>query len=66
MLASSGEILSFLVEITVNIFGINEGEDYLLNKILDETEMNVGGKWTAYPAAELFMVTPTPSNSNQK
>ncbi|VAI69937.1 unnamed protein product [Triticum turgidum subsp. durum] len=45
---NKGELLSFLVEITADIFSIkdDQGEGYLVDKVLDKTGMKGTGKWT--------------------
>ena len=42
---NKGEILSFLVEITADIFSIkdDQGEGYLVDKVLDKTRMKGTG-----------------------
>ena len=54
-------ILSFLVEVTANIFGIKDeqGEGYLVDKVLDRIGMKGTEKWTVQQAAELSMAAPT-------
>jgi 6-phosphogluconate dehydrogenase len=58
---NKGELLSFLVEITADIFGIkdDQGEGYLVDKVLDKTGMKGTGKWTVQQAAELSVAAPT-------
>ena len=38
---NKGELLSFLIELTADIFGIKDeqGEGYLVDKVLDKTRM---------------------------
>ncbi|KAK1279742.1 6-phosphogluconate dehydrogenase, decarboxylating 3 [Acorus gramineus] len=58
---NKGELLSFLIEITADIFGIKDdkGEGYLVDKVLDKTVMKGTGKWTVQQAADLSVVAPT-------
>ncbi|KAK8491310.1 hypothetical protein V6N13_127910 [Hibiscus sabdariffa] len=58
---NKGELLSFLIEITADIFGIKDdrGEGYLVDKVLDKTGMKGTGKWTVQQAAELSVAAPT-------
>ena len=60
-----GELLSFLIEITADIFGIKDdkGEGYLVDKVLDKTGMKGTGKWTIQQAAELSVAAPTIESS---
>ncbi|NP_001406532.1 phosphogluconate dehydrogenase (NADP(+)-dependent, decarboxylating) 1 [Spinacia oleracea] len=60
-----GELLSFLIEITADIFGIKDdkGEGYLVDKVLDKTGMKGTGKWTVQQAAELSVAAPTIASS---
>lgn len=56
-----GELLSFLIEITADIFGVKDdkGEGHLVDKVLDKTGMKGTGKWTVQQAAELSVAAPT-------
>ncbi|XP_073315983.1 6-phosphogluconate dehydrogenase, decarboxylating 3, chloroplastic-like [Primulina huaijiensis] len=57
-----GELESFLVEITADIFKVEDeetGVGYLVDKILDKTGMKGTGKWTVQQAAELSIAAPT-------
>ncbi|XP_073306509.1 6-phosphogluconate dehydrogenase, decarboxylating 3, chloroplastic-like [Primulina huaijiensis] len=57
-----GELESFLVEITADIFKVEDedtGGGYLVDKILDKTGMKGTGKWTVQQAAELSIAAPT-------
>lgn len=56
-----GELESFLVEITADIFKVKDegGDGYLVDKILDKTGMKGTGKWTVQQAAELSVAAPT-------
>lgn len=58
---NKGELLSFLIEITADIFGIKDdkGEGHLVDKVLDKTGMKGTGKWTVQQAAELSIAAPT-------
>ncbi|CAA7407746.1 unnamed protein product [Spirodela intermedia] len=58
---NKGELLSFLVEITADIFGIKDdkGDGYLVDKVLDKTGMKGTGKWTVQQAADLSVAAPT-------
>uniref|UniRef100_A0A0E0MFH9 6-phosphogluconate dehydrogenase, decarboxylating n=1 Tax=Oryza punctata TaxID=4537 RepID=A0A0E0MFH9_ORYPU len=59
-----GELESFLVEITADIFTVSDpldgsGGSGLVDKILDKTGMKGTGKWTVQQAAELAIAAPT-------
>ncbi|XP_054819536.1 6-phosphogluconate dehydrogenase, decarboxylating 3, chloroplastic [Prosopis cineraria] len=56
-----GELESFLVEITADIFKVKDesGDGDLVDKILDKTGMKGTGKWTVQQAAELSVAAPT-------
>eukprot|EP01018_Ginkgo_biloba_P020020 Gb_02926 [translate_table: standard] len=56
-----GELESFLVEITADIFRVKDdyGDGELVDKILDKTGMKGTGKWTVQQAAELSVAAPT-------
>ncbi|ONK77778.1 uncharacterized protein A4U43_C02F10430 [Asparagus officinalis] len=58
---NSGELESFLIEITADIFKVRDehGEGELVDKILDKTGMKGTGKWTVQQAAELSIAAPT-------
>ncbi|TYH23226.1 hypothetical protein ES288_A04G192400v1 [Gossypium darwinii] len=58
---NNGELLSFFIEITADIFGIKDdkGEGYLVDKVLDKTGTKGTGKWTVQQAAELSVAAPT-------
>ncbi|KAL6557337.1 6-phosphogluconate dehydrogenase, decarboxylating 2 [Orobanche minor] len=62
---NKGELLSFLIEITADIFGIKDdkGDGYLVDKVLDKTGMKGTGKWTVQQAAELSIAAPTIESS---
>ncbi|KAG2561959.1 6-phosphogluconate dehydrogenase, decarboxylating 2, chloroplastic [Panicum virgatum] len=60
---NKGELESFLVEITADIFTVADPLDgsggALVDKILDKTGMKGTGKWTVQQAAELAVAAPT-------
>lgn len=60
---NKGELESFLIEITAKIFAkkddLGNGEDYILDKILDQTGMKGTGRWTVQEAAERSIAAPT-------
>ena len=58
---NKGELLSFLIEITADIFGVKDdkADGYLVDKVLDKTGMKGTGKWTVQQAAELSVAAPT-------
>ncbi|KAG6396156.1 hypothetical protein SASPL_142298 [Salvia splendens] len=58
---NKGELQSFLIEITADIFGIKDdkADGYLVDKVLDKTGMKGTGKWTVQQAAELSIAAPT-------
>jgi 6-phosphogluconate dehydrogenase len=62
---NKGELESFLVEITADIFGIKDdkGDGHLVDKVLDKTGMKGTGKWTVQQAAELSVPAPTIESS---
>ncbi|CAA3011726.1 6-phosphogluconate dehydrogenase, decarboxylating 3 [Olea europaea subsp. europaea] len=62
---NQGELLSFLIEITADIFRIKDdkGNGYLVDKVLDKTGMKGTGKWTVQQAAELSIAAPTIASS---
>ncbi|KAL0446960.1 UNVERIFIED_CONTAM: 6-phosphogluconate dehydrogenase, decarboxylating 2 [Sesamum latifolium] len=62
---NKGELLSFLIEITADIFGIKDdkGSGYLVDIVLDKTGMKGTGKWTVQQAAELSIAAPTIASS---
>eukprot|EP01041_Mallomonas_annulata_P008869 gene8869-18367_t len=58
---NSGELESFLIEITAVIMGKKDDiteEGYLLDKILDKTGMKGTGRWTVQEAAERNTASP--------
>lgn len=58
---NAGELESFLVEITADIFKVKDfnSDGELVDKILDKTGMKGTGKWTVQQAAELSVAAPT-------
>ncbi|XP_051141112.1 6-phosphogluconate dehydrogenase, decarboxylating 2-like [Andrographis paniculata] len=62
---NNGELQSFLIEITSHIFGVKDenGDGYLVDKVLDKTGMKGTGKWTVQQAAELSVAAPTIESS---
>ncbi|KAL6191955.1 hypothetical protein ACLB2K_038344 [Fragaria x ananassa] len=56
-----GELESFLVEITADIFKVKDdlADGFLVDKLLDKTGMKGTGKWTVQQAAELSVAAPT-------
>ncbi|KAL7171365.1 hypothetical protein ACSBR2_036087 [Camellia fascicularis] len=62
---NKGELLSFLIEITADIFSIknDKGDGYLVDKVLDKTGMKDTGKWTVQQAVELSVAVPTITSS---
>ncbi|KAL2542790.1 6-phosphogluconate dehydrogenase [Abeliophyllum distichum] len=62
---NKGELLSFLMEISADIFGIKDdkGNGCLVDKVLDKTGMKGTGKWTVQQAAELSIAAPTIASS---
>lgn len=59
---NSGELESFLIEITSIIFGKRDDladEGFLLDKILDKTGAKGTGRWTVQEAAERNVAVPT-------
>ncbi|GAA0169268.1 dehydrogenase [Lithospermum erythrorhizon] len=61
LLWNRGELESFLVEITADIFKVRDdkGSGELVDMVLDKTGMKGTGKWTVQQAAELAIVAPT-------
>lgn len=62
---NKGELLSFLIEITADIFSIKDdkADGYLVDKVLDKTGMKGTGKWTVQQAADLSVAVPTIASS---
>ncbi|CAM8884089.1 unnamed protein product [Rhodiola kirilowii] len=60
-----GELESFLVEITADIFKVKDefGDGEMVDKILDKTGMKGTGKWTVQQAADLSVAAPTIASS---
>lgn len=52
---NQGDLESYLIEITGNIFEVKEGEDYLVDKIMDKSSQKGTGKWTNEQAIDLGM-----------
>ncbi|MDU8887062.1 NADP-dependent phosphogluconate dehydrogenase [Yeosuana sp. MJ-SS3] len=50
---NKGELESFLLEITANILQKKEGNDYLLDKILDKAQNKGTGSWSSIAALNL-------------
>lgn len=55
----AGKLNSYLFEITCNIFDKKEGEDYLLDKILDVARQKGTGKWTAQVSLDYGVTIPS-------
>lgn len=57
---NSGDLGSFLVEITADIFARvdEDGSDLILNRILDSAQQKGTGKWTSQNAMDLQVPTP--------
>jgi 6-phosphogluconate dehydrogenase len=57
---NAGELESFLIEITATIVNHkdDQGQGYLLDKILDKTGMKGTGRWTIQEAAERSVAAP--------
>ncbi len=62
---NQGELQSFLIEITADIFKTRdpEGPGELLDAVLDEAAMKGTGKWTVQDAAEIDVAAPTIATS---
>jgi len=59
-----GRLQSYLLEITVDIFGYKEEDGkYLVDKIKDEAKSKGTGKWTTQVAADLELPIPTIDNA---
>ncbi len=50
---NSGELNSYLIEITADILGYQQDNEFVLDKILDRAGQKGTGKWTAINALEL-------------
>ena len=50
-----------MIEIIADIFEIKDdkGDEYLVDKVLDKTDMEETEKWTVQQAADLSIVSPT-------
>ncbi|KAG0619886.1 hypothetical protein M758_4G172500 [Ceratodon purpureus] len=62
---NKGELESFLVEITADIFAVpdDKGGSELVDKVLDKTGMKGTGKWTVQQGAELSVAISTIATS---
>lgn len=58
---NTGELNSFLIEITAKIFKVRdpESEDFLIDRILDKAGQKGTGRWTVQEALELGVAIPT-------
>lgn len=58
---NKSELESFLIEISASIFKKKDeqGDGFLVDKVLDKTGMKGTGKWTIQQAAELSIAAPT-------
>lgn len=56
---NKGVLSSFLIEITAKIFEKQDGDGYLVDKILDSAGQKGTGRWTASLALELGVPIPT-------
>ncbi len=56
---NTGEMKSFLLEITEQIFRVRDGEGWLVDSVLDEAQQKGTGKWTAEMALDLGVPCPT-------
>lgn len=54
---NSGELESYLIEITRDIFNTKDNGEFLIDKILDVSRQKGTGKWTALEAIELGVDT---------
>ena len=50
---NKGELDSYLIEITADILGFREGDDYVVDTIMDKAGQKGTGKWTGINALEL-------------
>ena len=50
---NESELESYLIEITSNIFKVKEGENYLVDMIMDKASQKGTGKWTNLEAIDL-------------
>ena len=60
----SGQLQSFLIEVTAEVFRIGDNEttntdDFLIDKILDQAGSKATGKWTSQEAMDLPVSIPT-------
>ncbi|MDH4224644.1 MAG: NADP-dependent phosphogluconate dehydrogenase [Deltaproteobacteria bacterium] len=56
---NTGELESFLIEITARILGQKEGKNHLVDLILDSAAMKGTGTWTVQEAANYGVAVPT-------
>jgi 6-phosphogluconate dehydrogenase len=54
---NEGELASYLIEITRDIFTVKEGGEYLVDKILDTAQQKGTGKWMSQHAMDLGVPT---------
>lgn len=54
---NEGELDSYLIEITSEIFKVKEGKHYLIDLIVDKAEQKGTGKWTAEASLDLGVNT---------
>ena len=54
---NEGDLESYLIEITRDIFTVQEGGDYLVDKILDTAQQKGTGKWMSQHALDLGVPT---------
>jgi 6-phosphogluconate dehydrogenase len=54
---NEGELESYLIEITRDIFTVKEGDEYLVDKILDTAQQKGTGKWMSQHALDLGVPT---------
>ena len=54
---NEGELESYLIEITRDIFTVKEGNEYLVDKILDTAQQKGTGKWMSQHALDLGVAT---------
>lgn len=54
---NQGELESYLIEITADIFKVKDGDGYLVDKILDKAGQKGTGKWTVEASLDLGVNT---------
>ena len=54
---NEGDLESYLIEITRDIFTVKDGDDYLVDKILDTAKQKGTGKWMSQHALDLGVPT---------